>query len=115
MNDTSNDWPAYFYSFITSPSIGDNRNFSRPKKYVEDFVPAKIIFNDRTTVVYWKDGSSTLSSVSEGEPFNNEVGVAMCIAKKVFKNNRSEFLRVVANGYRQPKKIKKLKDTEQTE
>lgn len=68
--------------------------------------PERIIYNNRSTVCIWKDGTKTVVTASEDEPFIKEVGVAMCIIKKLF-GNRSEFLRIVESGYVQPVEEKK--------
>lgn len=46
----------------------------------------EVIFNDPATIIYWKDGTKTVVKVQEGETFDEEKGLAMAIAKKVFGN-----------------------------
>jgi len=69
----------------------------------EDLIPVKIIYNDKSTVCYFKDGSKEVVHCAEGEEFVKEVGVMSCIMKKLF-NTRNDFKRLVNAGYVQPEK-----------
>jgi hypothetical protein len=74
-----------------------------------DIVPERVIINNKTTICIWKDGTKTTVTCSEDDEFVKEVGVAMCIIKKIFPS-RSSFLKLVENAYEQPsKKEKKTK------
>ena len=44
--------------------------------------------NDKATVVSWVDGDTTKSVCRDGDTFNKETGLAMCIIRKLC-NNRS--------------------------
>lgn len=46
----------------------------------------RVIFNDPATIVYWSDKSKTVVKCQPGDTFNEETGLAMCIAKKYFGN-----------------------------
>ena len=46
--------------------------------------PEKIIYNDRTTIVFWNDGTRTQSTASLNEITDPEVGFAMCLLKKLY-------------------------------
>ena len=50
----------------------------------------KAIFNDPATIVIWSDKSKTVVKCQEGDTYNPELGLAMCIAKKYF-GNKSNF------------------------
>ncbi len=76
-----------------------------PKKFKkEDLIPTKIIYNNTTTICYFKDGSKEVVHCAEGEVFVKEVGVMSCIMKKLFKT-RNDFKRLVNSGYMQPIKV----------
>ena len=49
-----------------------------------------VYFNDKkmTTVIKWKDGTITKvkTQTDKGDTYNPEIGMAMCICKKVFGN-----------------------------
>ena len=75
---------------------------SSPKQFKKsDLIPTKIIYNNKTTVCYFKDGSKEVVHCAEGEEFVKEVGVMSCIMKKLF-STRNEFKRLVNSGYTQP-------------
>ena len=67
------------------------------------FLPEKIIYNGDTTVCIFPDGERVTSRPMEGDRFDKEVGVAMCIVKRMY-GSRSEFQRRVEAGYVQNQK-----------
>jgi hypothetical protein len=83
------------------------------------FTPERIIYNDPVTICYFADGTKRTSTCRGTDQYNKEMGVAVCIVKKIFKRY-SNFLRLLDNGYEQeqpllPKEtIKKLKPTTTT-
>ena len=46
----------------------------------------KVIFNDPATIILWSDGTKTVVKCQEGDTFDKELGMAMAISKKFFKN-----------------------------
>ena len=87
-------WPRWVCSFAE----GSHKSFKK-----EDLIPVKIIYNDKSTVCYFKDGSKEVVHCAEGEEFVKEVGVMSCIMKKLFAT-RNDFKRLVNAGYVQPEK-----------
>ena len=55
--------------------------------------PEKVIFNDPATIVFWKDGTKTVVKCMEGDIYNSEVGLAMCVCKKVFDKKYHKFFK----------------------
>lgn len=45
-----------------------------------------VIFNDPATIVLWKDGTKTVVKCQKGDTYNPELGLAMCIIKKMCDN-----------------------------
>lgn len=45
-----------------------------------------VVFNDPATIVFWKDGTKTVTKCHAGDTFNKETGLAMCIIRKLTKN-----------------------------
>lgn len=43
-------------------------------------------FNGPATIVFWADGTKTVVKCQNGDDYSEEVGLAMCIVKKVFGN-----------------------------
>lgn len=50
----------------------------------------RVIFNDPATIIYWKDGTKTVVKCQQGDVYDDEKGLALCIAKKYF-GNKSNF------------------------
>lgn len=45
-----------------------------------------VVFNDPATIVFWKDGTKTVTKCHAGDTFNKETGLAMCIIRKLTGN-----------------------------
>ena len=45
-----------------------------------------VIFNNPATIVFWKDGTKTVVKCQKGDTYNPELGLAMCIIKKMCDN-----------------------------
>ena len=43
----------------------------------------RVIFNDPATIVFWSDGTKTVSKCHPDDYFNKETGLAMAICKKI--------------------------------
>lgn len=50
----------------------------------------RVLFNDPATIVFWKDGTKTVVKCQEGDLYSEEVGLALCFAKKAL-GNQSNF------------------------
>lgn len=50
----------------------------------------RVIYNNPATIVFWKDGTKTVVKAQD-EAFDEEKGLAMAIAKKVYGNNGRYF------------------------
>ncbi len=46
----------------------------------------KVVFSDPATIVFWKDGTKTVTKCVTGDTFNKETGLAMCIIRKLCNN-----------------------------
>ncbi len=46
----------------------------------------KVVFSDPATIVFWKDGTKTVTKCSKDDTFNKETGLAMCIIRKLCNN-----------------------------
>lgn len=49
-----------------------------------------VIFNDPATIVFWTDGTKTVVKCHEDDIYSEEVGLALCFAKKAL-GNKSNF------------------------
>ena len=54
------------------------------------FYPVKVIFHDPATIVFWDDGSKTVVKCQKDDTYNEEMGLALCFAKKAM-GNKSNF------------------------
>jgi len=89
------------FTFINR--LGSYSTYIQDSDNYELLKPERVIYNDRATICYWKDGTKTVVKTSINEPFVKEFGVALAIVKKLY-GSRSAFLRDVANGYESPNK-----------
>ena len=48
----------------------------------------KVIFNDPATIVFWADGTKTVSKAHGEDKFDKEIGLTVCIAKKAMGNKK---------------------------
>lgn len=52
----------------------------------------KVIFHNPATIVYWNDNSKTVVKCKDGDTFDKEKGLALCISKKLLEDKfHSEF------------------------
>ena len=56
----------------------------KPINYLPEIKNVK--FNGPATIVFWADGTKTVVKCQDGDDYSKEVGLAMCIVKKVFGN-----------------------------
>ena len=81
-------------------------------EFVRDMVrqsyrPREIFVNNGVTVCKFADGDVVTSKPREGEPFDIEVGVAMCIVKKLY-GGRGRWLSYLRDKVKyQERKVKK--------
>lgn len=71
------------------------------------YEPEKVIFNPPATIVFWEDGTKTVVKATKDDIFNEEIGLAMALAKKV--HGRCHFQRIVKNADRGTAKTPKDK------
>jgi len=97
-------WDAYGWCGSADFTMYGNYVYTNSKILSNKFKPTRIIYNDPVTICFFTDGSKIMVKCSKEEKYVPEYGVMACIIKKLF-GSRSEFLRLVASGYQQPKKI----------
>lgn len=57
---------------------------------VSQFEIKDVIFNNPATIVLWADGTETVVKCQDGDLYSEEVGLALCFAKKAL-GNKSNF------------------------
>lgn len=53
---------------------------------ISAFDISNVIFNNPATIVLWDDGTKTVVKCQEGDEYSEEVGLALCFAKKALGN-----------------------------
>ena len=43
----------------------------------------KVIYNDPVTIVFWSDNTKTMCKCQEGDIYNKEMGLTLCVLKKI--------------------------------
>jgi hypothetical protein len=100
---TSESLERLVYEIREIPNIQEAKQTKRKSK--DDFLPKgeapsilvkNITYNTvkGTTTVVFDDNTKVMTTTTEGEEFNPEIGLAMCIAKKLY-GSRANFKRVV--------------------
>ena len=62
-----------------------------PCKFYPYFIPniEKVVFNNPATIVFWATGEKTVVKCQDGESFDKEKGLALCVMKYVMGNKSS--------------------------
>ena len=50
---------------------------------MNDYYIEKVIYNDPATIVIWSDGTKTVSKTHAGDVYSPEVGLVLCVLKKL--------------------------------
>ena len=64
-----------------------------------------VMFANPATIVFWKDGTKTRVCARGGDVYNPEVGLAMCICKKLMGNKRDYYHTFLHWMKRAPKEV----------
>ena len=69
---------------ITASATSIPKAVPKPTNYLPEIKSVK--FDGPATIVFWADGTKTVVKCQDGDDYSKEVGLAMCIVKKVFGN-----------------------------
>lgn len=72
--------PGNFKVFIDSDAF----NFKLGEVYIKE-----VIYNNPATIILWSDGSKTTCKKLDGDLYNPEYGLLLCVLKKVIGNQES--------------------------
>lgn len=72
----------YYNSFYEPLLIKGDQTFKIKGLSKSDI--KQVIYNNPATIVYFTDGSKIVVKTMEGDEFNEEVGLAMAVMKKIF-------------------------------
>lgn len=76
--------------------------------------PTKVVFDNPVTVVFFSDGSKQVVKIREEDEFNEELGLAMALARKALKGNGSQFVRLLTDATRRVSVEKRKKTRKNT-
>lgn len=51
-------------------------------KHIKEAYIKQVLYNNPATVVFWSDDTKTVSKIHEGDTYNPETGLVLCILKK---------------------------------
>ena len=69
---------------ITASATSIPKAVPKPTNYLPEIKSVK--FDGPATIVFWTDGTKTVVKCQDADDYSEEVGLAMCIVKKVFGN-----------------------------
>lgn len=104
--DLSNLTDATFYALLPDgrrevvKKIKDLETFEA-SKYIKI---RKVIFHNPATIVFWEDGTKTVVKCMKGDVYNYEMGIAMCMLKKIFGDSYRYFKKDVKKWIPEPRK-----------
>ena len=84
--------------FTFRNTLGAYTTYIQDENSFDLLKPERIIYNERATICYWKDGTKTVVKATDDDHMTHEHGVAMAIVRKLFPS-RQEFLRTVKSGH----------------
>lgn len=75
-----------------------NITYNKKKQKNKPYIPKQLrikkrIFNNPATIVYWEDGTKTIVKCMNEDTYDRDVGLAMCICKKVLGTNYRSYFR----------------------
>ena len=60
--------------------------------------PRKIVFQGKTTIVFWSDNTKTMVRCGDLDVYDREAAVAFAVAHKLF-GSKSKFKKFVSDGF----------------
>lgn len=78
-------FPTFEGHFLDVGMLSERKSITNPAFEIKN-----VIFNDPATVVLWEDGTKSVVKCQDGDIYNKETGLALCIAKKAL-GNQSNF------------------------
>ena len=79
---TSNDWTPVSQS-----------KYKLPGALNEDIVISRVLFRNPATIVFWNDGTKTITKCAKDDKYSKEAGLAICCLKKAFGKKANECLK----------------------
>lgn len=92
---SANELPSLFSSGIANlrktlkEAFGELFNLEENNMSRKSLEVKKVIYSGPCTIVIWADDSKTIVRCQDGDTYSKEVGLLMCLAKKVWGTNTS--------------------------
>lgn len=92
---SANELPSLFSSGIANlrktlkEAFGELFNLEENNMSRKSLEVEKVIYSGPCTIVIWADDSKTIVRCQDGDTYSKEVGLLMCLAKKVWGTNTS--------------------------
>ena len=92
---SANELPSLFSSGIANlrktlkEAFGELFNLEENNMSIKSLEVKKVIYSGPCTIVIWADDSKTIVRCQDGDTYSKEVGLLMCLAKKVWGTNTS--------------------------
>ncbi len=61
--------------------------YNKKKQMVDTIYIREVIYNKPVTIVFWSDGTKTISKCGKSDTYNEETGLLYCIIKKLSTNS----------------------------
>ena len=82
-------YPFCYYS-STNNKI---KTYKLPGALDENCVIDRVLFRNPATIVFWNDGTKTVTKCSKDDTYSKEAGLAICCLKKAFGKRANECLK----------------------
>lgn len=73
----------YLKCFMKYFKFSGGFNYIDSEGFLRDVYIKNVIYSNPATVVNWSDGTKTVSKVHGGDEYNPEVGLILCVLKKL--------------------------------
>lgn len=86
--EVENRRTIYDFTAKSGAKFSGSFNIYNEKSHkVETIYIKEVIYNKPVTIVFWSDGTKTVSKASKGDKYNKETGLIYCIVKKLSTNS----------------------------
>lgn len=72
----------YYPDDLMNHKLPGSITYLDENKHIKEAYIKQVLYNNPATVVFWSDGTKTVSKIHEGDTYNPETGLVLCILKK---------------------------------
>ena len=90
----NNEYFGHWLTQYTPYTISYGKNLYKTGN-LELLLIKKYIINENATILFWADGTKTISKRQEGDKFDKELGFLFAYFYKMWGNNKSAIKRVI--------------------